>query len=293
MNEERQSHARREHPSTYFVQDRFNEEELRRLQLQDEMLTTSMGGVLPEQPDPASFHRVLDVGCGTGGWLIEMARTYPTIQKLIGVDVSAHMVAFARVQAHATGVGDRVGFHGGDALRRIDYPNGFFDLVNQRLGMSYVRVWDWSKLLQEYQRVTRSGGVIRITEASTITQNNSPALTQISAIAHKAYNHAGFLFSTEPESIIHKLAPLMTRHGIHDVQTKEYHLVYRAGTPEGHLFANDMAALFRVGLPFVHKWTRVPDDYDALRHQAIKEMQEPGFEATWAFLTAWGHVSPR
>jgi len=56
--------ARREHPSTYFVQDRSNAEERERLRLQDQMFTTGMGGVLPEQPDPARFQRVLDVGCG-------------------------------------------------------------------------------------------------------------------------------------------------------------------------------------------------------------------------------------
>ncbi len=66
--------SRQEHPSTYVVQDRSNREELARLQLQDDLMTQGMGGVLPEQPDPASLRRVLDVGCGTGGWLIETAR---------------------------------------------------------------------------------------------------------------------------------------------------------------------------------------------------------------------------
>ena len=281
MNQQ-QPAAKREQPSTYFVQDRSNEEELMRLRRQDEMLTTSMGGVLPEQPDPASFRRVLDVGCGTGGWLIETAKTYPAIEMLAGFDVSSHMIAYAREQAEAAQVADRVTFSVGDALRRIEFPANAFDLVNQRLGMSYLRVWDWSKLLQEYQRVARPGGVIRITEASSITENSSPALTQISTLAHKAYTNAGYLFSTAPESIITMLAKLMTQHGIH-------RLVYHGGTPQGQRFAEDMAALFRVGLPFLHKWTRVPDDYDALRQHAIQEMQQPDFVATWTFLTAWGN----
>ena len=57
-------------PSTYWVQDRSNKEELTRLRLQDAMLTASMGGVLPEQSDPTIFQHVLDVGCGSGDWLI-------------------------------------------------------------------------------------------------------------------------------------------------------------------------------------------------------------------------------
>ena len=66
--------ARREHPSTYFVQDRRSEVERERITIQDQLLTRAMGGVLPEQQDPNIFSRVLDVGCGTGSWLIEAAQ---------------------------------------------------------------------------------------------------------------------------------------------------------------------------------------------------------------------------
>ncbi len=55
--------SRKEHPSTYFVQGRDNQEELARLRVQDQMITRAMGRVLPEQPDSTSFQRVLDIGC--------------------------------------------------------------------------------------------------------------------------------------------------------------------------------------------------------------------------------------
>src|SRR5579884_158650 len=72
-------------PSTYFVQDRHNKQELKRLIIQDQMITISMGGVLPEQTDPTLFRHVLDVGCGTGGWLIEVAKAYPSMPLLVGI----------------------------------------------------------------------------------------------------------------------------------------------------------------------------------------------------------------
>src|SRR6266568_6555358 len=90
---------RREHPSTYFVQDRSNLDEMTRLHIQDTMLNTGMGGALPEQPDPTIFQRVLDVGCGTGDWLIEAAKTYPNLSSLVGVDISGKMLDYARTQA--------------------------------------------------------------------------------------------------------------------------------------------------------------------------------------------------
>ena len=48
------------------------------------------------QPDPTIFERVLDVGCGKGGWLIEGARSYPTMKQLVGVDISGKMLQYAR-----------------------------------------------------------------------------------------------------------------------------------------------------------------------------------------------------
>src|SRR5579883_3384815 len=126
---------KREQPNTYVVQDRSNQEELSRLQIQDRLFTQAMGGVLPEQPDPTIFTRVLDVGCGTGDWLIELAQTTPSCKLLVGVDASRTFVEYARAQAQAAQVSDRVEFYVGDALRMLEFPTGFFDLVNQRAGM--------------------------------------------------------------------------------------------------------------------------------------------------------------
>jgi ubiquinone/menaquinone biosynthesis C-methylase UbiE len=77
-----------DYSSTYFVLDHANKEELTRLHIQDQMITAGMGGVLPEQLDPTQFRSILDVGCGTGDWLIKTARAYPNISHLIGVDTS-------------------------------------------------------------------------------------------------------------------------------------------------------------------------------------------------------------
>lgn len=44
-----------------------------------------------------------------------------------------------------------------DALGGLELPSGYFDLVNQRLGWSFLRTWDWPNLLNEYQRIAREG----------------------------------------------------------------------------------------------------------------------------------------
>jgi hypothetical protein len=55
-------HPANEYSSTYMVHDRRSQQELTRITIQDHLITTAMSGVLPEQPDPSIFQRVLDIG---------------------------------------------------------------------------------------------------------------------------------------------------------------------------------------------------------------------------------------
>jgi SAM-dependent methyltransferase len=285
--------SQREHSSTYFVQDRSNEEELRRLALQDRMVTASMGGVLPEQPETAHFQRVLDVGCGTGGWLIEVAKTHPEASLLIGVDVSKRLLDYAREQAEVQQVADRVELHTMDALCMLEFPTDFFDLVNLRFGLSYVRTWEWPKLLQEFQRVAKPGGIIRITEPEMVSRSNSPAHMRLQEVSVQAMYQAGNAFQADGKGMATEIPRLLQLHNFAEVQTRLYELEYRADNPQGQLFIQDTQQIFRIAQPFLRKWTRVPDDYEEIYQQMLVEIQQPDFVAEWKLTTVWGFASSR
>src|SRR5260221_7656688 len=142
---------RRQYPSTYFV-DRSNQDEMTRLIVQDRMITAAMGGVLPEQPDPTNFPRMLDVGCGTGGWLIEAAKTYPTMTRLVGIDVNTRLIEYAREQAKIAQVDDRVDFQVMDALLILEFPKNYFDLTNMRFATAFLRTSNWPNALADLTR---------------------------------------------------------------------------------------------------------------------------------------------
>lgn len=280
---------RQQYASTYFVQDRSDKDETARLQIQDEMLTSSMGGVLPEQLDATHLQKVLDIGCGTGSWLIEAAQKYPTISLLIGVDISKQMVDYARSQAVAQQLSDRVEFHVMDALLCLEFPPDFFDLVNQRLGASFIRTWEWPKILSEYQRMCRPGGVIRVTEANFLAGTSSPAFAHLNQLFLHAFHQSGRYYTPDGNAVISQLPRLFTQYGIQNVQTQSYTLEYRAGTPEGNDFVENQKLIFRTALPFLRRWMRVPDDYEEQYQQMLLEMQQPDFVATWELLTIWGN----
>ena len=279
-----------DHPSTYFVQNRSNRSELTRLHGQDRMLTSGMGGVLSEQADPALFQQVLDVGCGTGNWLIETAKVYPHMTRLIGVDISERVITYAHTQAVAQQLDKRVEFRIMDALRLLDFPEQSFDLVNQRLGVSYLRTWDWAKLFSEFRRVTRPGGIVRVTEGEIIVDSSSPALLHLNHLLVQALHEAGHYFTPEGDGVTNQLPQLLQRNGFEHVQTYSHALVYRGGTEQGQALYEDTRHLFQSIVPFLRKWTRVPETYEETYQQMLNEMQRPDFSATWRLLTVWGRV---
>jgi ubiquinone/menaquinone biosynthesis C-methylase UbiE len=283
---------RREHPSTYFVQDQQSEAELTRLAVQDQLITTAMGGVLPEQEDVALWRRVLDVACGPGGWAIEAARTYPGLS-VVGIDISHRMVAYACKQAEACQVADRVTFHSMDALRMLEFPPGSFDLVNLRLSIGFLRTWDWPGLLREMLRVVRPQGIIRLTEPDLIHDTTSQALMRWQDLLVQAWYRAGHLFAAETSGITAHLPHLLQRAGFGQVQTRTSAVSFHAGTPEGEALYDDAYYLFQTARPFLQKWGKFPDDYAELSQQVLQDIKQDGFHANWNFQTTWGVADPR
>ncbi len=285
-----QNEPKNEYPSTYYVQDRQSEQELVRLTIQGQMMTEAMGGPLPEQSDPSSLRRVLDIACGPGEWVMEMAKTYPTMS-LIGIDISRNIIQYAREQAAGQHLEDRISFHLMDALLILKFPSSFFDLVNLRCCVGFMRTWDWPKLISEMQRVTRAGGVVRITDAEAgHTCPTSPALMQFCDLYQSALYQAGNLFEPAPSGLTAHLASLLGQHGCKAVQTRTYAMTYQAGTPSGQAYYEDMQRAFQTLRPFILKWGRrtKPDEYDAICQQALADIQQSHFQASWNILTAWG-----
>jgi ubiquinone/menaquinone biosynthesis C-methylase UbiE len=116
--------------------------------------------------------RVLDVGCGNGALLCQLA---PRLQHGLGVDVSGPMLERARRNAHAHGYAQRLRFERvtGPALPAGDQS---VELVLSLLSFRYL---DWEPLRREVQRVLSPGGRWLIVD---MVQSRC-ALTQLPALA--------------------------------------------------------------------------------------------------------------
>jgi hypothetical protein len=77
--------------------------EMARLLDQDLLVTRRVSGLLPPDVLPEQILDVLDVGCGPGGWVREVARVYPHLA-VTGIDNSALVIEYAAARARVDGL---------------------------------------------------------------------------------------------------------------------------------------------------------------------------------------------
>jgi ubiquinone/menaquinone biosynthesis C-methylase UbiE len=123
-------------------------------QLHTDIVTRSADLALARFPAPG---RVLDVGCGTGLLLRELARRLPGAAGLTGIDAAAGMIA----QASAKAVDPRLSFVRGVA-ERLPFGDATFDLVISTTSFDH---WaDQLAGLTECHRVLAPGGCFVLTD---------------------------------------------------------------------------------------------------------------------------------
>ncbi len=91
-------------------------------------------------------HKVLDIGCGKGFLLHEIAQAVPGIE-VAGIDISKYAIENAKEEI-------RPFLHEGSASE-LPWANGAFDFVYSINTFHNLRVFDLKKAVQEMQRVGR------------------------------------------------------------------------------------------------------------------------------------------
>jgi len=281
--------------NTYFIHD--SGTELARLVELDRALSKGFGSLLPEHAEPSEFlspfQRVLDVACGSGGWVLELAQRYPHLQ-VEGIDIDPRMISYADSLAHA-GELDNASFKLMNALEALDYPNNFFDLVNGRF-LTIFPTTAWPDLLQELARITRPGGVIRLTEEEDESVTNSPAFEQLTAIFLQALKRSGKSFSPSGRTIgvTPLLGPFLQKVGCVNIQKRPLVIDWSVDREE-HIYVAKVLKLFiKLIQPFlIELEMTTQEELDRLYREMEIELMSDDFCAHWYFLTVWGEKSMR
>src|SRR5579859_3348421 len=173
--------------------DELDEREVERQLFLFHQVNQALGGPLPAgSVDFASVSTVLDVFCGTGGWVFDLACTYPHL-RITGLDLKAGAIASARRLAQEGGFAN-VEFHVQETCcppaTEEDLPGAPFDLIHTAFLAPYLLRMDYLALLQTLWGLCRSGGLVCWTEME-FPLTNSPAFERLMSLTCEALTSVG------------------------------------------------------------------------------------------------------
>lgn len=106
---------------------------------------------------PGSGERLLDIGCGTGETLVELARAVGDSGEVFGIDISPAMVSCAREKLERRGVKNRTNVVIGDASR-LPFDTSVFDGIFLSFTLELFDTPEIPVVLHECKRVLKPKG---------------------------------------------------------------------------------------------------------------------------------------
>ncbi len=235
--------------------------ETNRLDFQHYMLRFALkGNYATPIRDPRD---ILDVGCGTGRWAMEMAMEFPRAN-VIGVDVAPPVVE----EATAADIRpDNYAFVQGNALERLPFADNSFDFVHQRLLTLAIPANRWPAVVQELLRVTRPGGWVELVEGGS-DFTGSPVMETITSWGGQLLGRRGI-----DAGMAAQIGPLLSAAGTLDVIARSVALpIGRHGGRVGAMVeTNTMTALGALRAPILSLSITDAQTFDSTITQAREE----------------------
>ena len=273
--------------STYVI-DAESGTEMARLINQERLLTRVMGGVFPEHFDLSHVSHILDIGCGPGGWVLDVAFENAKIN-VVGIDISQQMVEYARAHAEAQGM-NNASFQVMNALESLAFDDNSFDVVNARYIQAFMMKTSWAPLMKEIMRILRPGGRVLLTDGEW-SISNSPAFEKMGAMLTHVGTLTGRSFSPDGRHI--GITPMLGRFlrdaGFVDIQRKAHVLDFSAGAEDyGNTYQDLMAGLKLLEPFLVLAKVTTEEEFEELYQQALAELMLDSFCGVGYMLTVWG-----
>ncbi len=280
----------------YFI-DTTSGAEMARLNDQDRLLTKALGGFFPvfAPAEIGKIQRILDIGCGPGGWTQGVAFNYPD-KETVGIDYDHEMIQYAQASAKIQKLENST-FYVMDATQPLPLADNSFDLITGRLIVSFLNPSTAKNILKECYRILRPGGHLHFCEVE-IPLTNSLALETIWRWLYRALYRIGQSFSPSGEllGIVPMLASILQQGGFQEIRQVPHLIDHSAGTEFYAGFQQDFIIACKLYEPFViNAGITTAEEFDRTYNQMQLDMLKEDFRSLLLFLSAIGtkpeHIS--
>lgn len=274
-------------PSGYMM-DAENVAEMARL-IRNAREVSQTLGLCPSEITLADKQNILDIACGPGEWVLEVAGRFPAT-RVTGIDISQNMITYARLTAQDQQLWNAQ-FGIMDATQPLDLPADTFDLIHARLIEGFLSTANWATLLADCFRLLRPGGVICTVEIDNMGSNTSPALTHYNTLFVEALRRAGkcFTASGDATGIIAVQARLLQEAGFVAIQSRAHVFDFSTGMPAHKTVYENFSTMLHLLQPLIlHFDLATPGDLVRLREQALEEMRAETFCGVMIMQSVWG-----
>ncbi|KAI8049961.1 S-adenosyl-L-methionine-dependent methyltransferase [Syncephalis plumigaleata] len=219
--------------------------------------------------------RLLDIGTGTGTWLLEMANTFPDCQ-CVGIDNASIMpnnVVLSNCQ-----------FQSMNILNGLAFPDNHFSYLHQRHMLAAIPTDHWRLHLTECYRVAAPNGWLELVETDYLIHNPGEAADQLNALITTTAGFLGWAIADYRT----RLPWLMSSVGFSDVQPITHRLPLGdwAPHPRRNPWSN-VERLFSAIAPFIYQVCGVDElTLARLLHEAKEEADQ--YQSYWVIQTVCG-----
>ncbi|CAG8561920.1 8126_t:CDS:2 [Paraglomus occultum] len=262
--------------SNYVLPNDSDEDE--RLDIQHIILKNTFNGNFSAPVDQLlrSGARVLDVGCGSGVWTLDLAKEYPN-SHFVGIDIT-----LAGVMGETP---SNVEFIEYNVLDGLPFNSNSFDYVFARALISVYTRAQWTELaIPEYVRVTKPGGWVELMELGLPRDGNDINIQRLGNAWISIAESKGLVVETNFE-----VRGFIEQSGFFtNINHETQHVPIG---PKGDKHAELGIRCFRdlwcgLKVPYMAVMQVTGEHYDAIVEAAVHSLIHKG--TTWEFTRAWG-----